>query len=47
MAVSGLMENDKLAEMSENGRIAFLAKPFTSEQLLLSLYALMESPGST
>jgi PAS domain S-box-containing protein len=45
MAVSGLMENDKVAEMSETGRISFLAKPFTTEQLLVSLRELLD-PGS-
>jgi PAS domain S-box-containing protein len=42
MAVSGLMENDKVAEMAESGRISFLAKPFTTEQLLLSLRSLLD-----
>jgi PAS domain S-box-containing protein len=42
MAVSGLMENDKIAEMSDNGRIAFLPKPFTTEQLLLNLRELLD-----
>lgn len=42
MAVSGLMENDKVAEMSENGKISFLAKPFTTEQLLISLRDLLD-----
>lgn len=41
MAVSGLMENDKLVEIAENGKTSFLAKPFTSEQLLLALHALL------
>lgn len=44
MAVSGLMENDKLTEIGEDGKVAFLAKPFTTEQLLLALHALLESP---
>ncbi len=43
MAVSGLMENDKVSEMSENGKITFLAKPFTTEQLLFSLKSLLDS----
>jgi PAS domain S-box-containing protein len=43
LAVSGLMENDKVAEMSENGKISFLAKPFTTEQLLLSLRELLDT----
>jgi PAS domain S-box-containing protein len=42
MAVSGLMDNDKVAEMSQNGRISFLPKPFTTEQLLLSLRHLLD-----
>ena len=42
MAVSGLMENDKVSEMSENGKIVFLAKPFTTEQLLLNLRELLD-----
>ncbi|MHC1764873.1 MAG: PAS domain S-box protein [Verrucomicrobiia bacterium] len=44
MAVSGLMDNDKLTEIAEDGKVAFLAKPFTTEQLLLALHALLESP---
>jgi CheY-like chemotaxis protein len=44
MAVSGLMENDKLGEMGENGKTMFLSKPFTTEQLLLSLRCLLDSP---
>src|SRR5262249_43039389 len=46
-AVSGLMENDKVAEMSENGKISFLAKPFTTEQLLLSLRSLLDVEGES
>jgi len=36
------LENDKVAEMSENGRLLFLAKPFTTEQLLHKLHELLE-----
>ncbi len=43
IAVSGLMENDKVTEMSETGRLAFLAKPFTTEQLLTSLREVLET----
>jgi PAS domain S-box-containing protein len=43
IAVSGLVENDKVAEMSENGKISFLAKPFTTEQLLLTLRELLDN----
>jgi PAS domain S-box-containing protein len=46
MAVSGLMDSDKIGEMSEKGRISFLAKPFTTEQLLLSLRLLLDGPVS-
>lgn len=47
MAVSGLMENDKISEMSENGKIAFLAKPFTTEQLLVTLRELLDGAPAT
>jgi hypothetical protein len=43
MAVSGLMENDKFAEMSENGKVWFLAKPFTTEQLLVNLRSVLDA----
>ncbi len=46
MAVSGLMDNDKLTEIGEDTKVAFLAKPFTTEQLLLALHALLEGPGA-
>lgn len=46
MAVSGLMENDKLHEMAENGKISFLAKPFTTEQLLVELHNLLRTGAS-
>jgi PAS domain S-box-containing protein len=42
MAVSGLMENDKILEMTETGKTSFLAKPFTTEQLLASLRELLD-----
>jgi len=35
--ISGLMENDKVGEISDTGRVAFLAKPFTTEQLRTTL----------
>lgn len=37
VAISGLMENDKVAQMSELSKVAFLAKPFTTEQILRTL----------
>jgi two-component system, cell cycle sensor histidine kinase and response regulator CckA len=43
IAVSGLMENDKVAEVPDNGRISFLAKPFTTEQLLMTLRTLLDA----
>jgi PAS domain S-box-containing protein len=43
MAVSGLMDNDKVAEMSDTGKISFLPKPFTTEQLLVGLRALLDN----
>ncbi len=46
MAVSGLMENDKVNEMSETGRISFLSKPFTTEQLLINLRDLLDNPSA-
>jgi PAS domain S-box-containing protein len=41
IAISGLMENDKVSELSESGQISFLAKPFTSEQILEQLAKLL------
>ena len=37
IAISGLMDNEKIAEMSSLGNITFLAKPFTTEQILTVL----------
>jgi len=37
LIVSGLMDNEKVATMQEFGPLAFLAKPFTTEQLLGTL----------
>jgi CheY-like chemotaxis protein len=42
IAVSGLMEHDKVSEMSEFGDISLLAKPFTTEQLLVHLRSLLD-----
>jgi PAS domain S-box-containing protein len=45
IAVSGLMENEKVGEISDEGRVAFLAKPFTTEQLLIMLRQLLDAPA--
>ncbi|MGV3772859.1 MAG: PAS domain S-box protein [Verrucomicrobiales bacterium] len=42
IAISGLMENEKIAEMSDVGQISFLAKPFTTEQILQQLHNLLQ-----
>jgi two-component system, cell cycle sensor histidine kinase and response regulator CckA len=48
IAVSGLMDNSKTTEVTEGGRVSFLAKPFTTEQLLLMLKDLIgTSPETT
>ncbi|MCI0539761.1 MAG: PAS domain S-box protein [Verrucomicrobiales bacterium] len=42
IVMSGLMENDKVAEIPESAQTAFLAKPFTTEQLLMTLRSLLD-----
>jgi PAS domain S-box-containing protein len=42
IAVSGLMEKDRMDEFPDESRIAFLAKPFTTEQLLVTLRRLLD-----
>jgi hypothetical protein len=37
------MENDKVAEIPESAQTAFLAKPFTTEQLLITLRSLLDT----
>jgi two-component system cell cycle sensor histidine kinase/response regulator CckA len=44
VAVSGLMDNDKVAEMSELGNVVFLAKPFTTEQILATIRTMLNKP---
>jgi CheY-like chemotaxis protein len=44
IVMSGLMENDKVAEIPESAKAAFLAKPFTTEQLLMTLHRLLDTP---
>lgn len=41
LAVSGLMNSDKTSDLPEGSHVAFLAKPFTSEQLLVTLRDLL------
>jgi PAS domain S-box-containing protein len=41
IAMSGLLENDKVAEAADVSRVAFLPKPFTTEQLLITLRDLL------
>ena len=43
IVMSGLMENDKVAEIPESAHAVFLAKPFTTEQLLTKLRNLLDS----
>jgi CheY-like chemotaxis protein len=44
VAMSGLMENDKVAEMSDLGNVIFLAKPFTTEQILTTIHTMLNKP---
>jgi len=43
IVMSGLMENDKVAEIPESAQTVFLAKPFTTEQLLTTLRGLLDT----
>ncbi len=46
IAISGMMEQERIAQLSEIGDVAFLAKPFTTEQLLTSLQKSLRTPVS-
>lgn len=47
VAISGLMDNTRVSHLSEFGDVKFLAKPFTSEQLLGVLHSMLnEVPPS-
>jgi PAS domain S-box-containing protein len=46
IVMSGLMENDKVAEIPESARAAFLAKPFTTAQLLTTLRGVLDQPAN-
>ena len=41
IAISGLMEGNRVAQLTELGQVSFLAKPFTTEQILTSLHKLL------
>jgi PAS domain S-box-containing protein len=45
IAVSGAAENAKLAELLREGSISFLQKPYTTEQLLKTLSAVLNGKG--
>lgn len=44
VAISGLVDQSRLAQITEIGGVRFLAKPFTSEQLLETLRAVLQEP---
>jgi two-component system cell cycle sensor histidine kinase/response regulator CckA len=44
VAVSGLMDDDKVSEMSDLGNVVFLAKPFTTEQILSTIHTMLKKP---
>ncbi len=41
LAMSGLLENDKVAELARPGQIVFMQKPFTTEKLLHTIHELL------
>jgi CheY-like chemotaxis protein len=44
VAISGLVDQSRLAQLDEIGGVRFLAKPFTSEQLLETLQSMLRAP---
>jgi CheY-like chemotaxis protein len=48
LAISGLMDPARITQLHETANAAFLAKPFTTEQILLMLHTLLEPdvPGT-
>jgi PAS domain S-box-containing protein len=46
VAISGLIDNTRTAQLSEMGDVELLAKPFTSEQLLQTLQRLLRKPAT-
>ena len=47
LAISGLMDNEKIAELCEMGNITFLPKPFTTEQILTTLDQVLRRKGKS
>jgi PAS domain S-box-containing protein len=43
VTISGLMDQSRTAQLSELGEVAFLAKPFTTEQILSTLHQLLRA----
>jgi CheY-like chemotaxis protein len=43
VTISGLMDQSRTAQLSELGEVAFLAKPFTTEQILSTLHKLLRA----
>jgi CheY-like chemotaxis protein len=43
VAISGMLENDKVAELGRPGQIVFMQKPFTTEKLLHTLHDLISA----
>jgi len=43
VAISGLIENEKVAELGRPGQIVFMQKPFTTEKLLVTISDLISS----
>jgi two-component system, cell cycle sensor histidine kinase and response regulator CckA len=41
LAISGLMDPARIAQLSELPNVAFLAKPFTTEQVLTMLHSVL------
>jgi hypothetical protein len=38
------MDDDKVSEMSDLGNVVFLAKPFTTEQILGTIHTMLNKP---
>jgi signal transduction histidine kinase/ActR/RegA family two-component response regulator len=46
IAISGLMDQARIGQLKEIGDVSFLAKPFTTEQLLTALNAILTKVGN-
>jgi two-component system, cell cycle sensor histidine kinase and response regulator CckA len=44
VAISGLMDHARISQLQELGHIQFLAKPFTTEQLLITIAEIFRRP---